>query len=52
VDDDLLRKNPCLTRSVRAVKPRRAKATAKELPLTWAETEKIRLELPNRFKAI
>jgi site-specific recombinase XerC len=52
VDDDLIRKNPCLTRSVKAVKPRRAKAASTELPLTWEQTEKIQTELPDCFKAI
>ncbi|WP_330457470.1 site-specific integrase [Streptomyces sp. NBC_00820] len=52
VDDDLIRKNPCLTRSVKAVKPRRAKMTAKDLPLTWQQTEEIRTALPDRFKAM
>ncbi|MEU4948041.1 tyrosine-type recombinase/integrase [Streptomyces lavendulae] len=52
VDDELIRKNPCLNRSVQAVKPKRGSTAAKELALKWVDTEKIRTELPDRYKAI
>lgn len=52
VDDELIRKNPCRAFSVKQQKPRRAKPAAKELPLTWIQTDKIRVELPDRWKAI
>lgn len=51
VDGDLVRKNPCLSTTVKRVKPKRSKPTAKGLPLTWEQTDKIRVELPDRFKA-
>ncbi|MFE2305055.1 tyrosine-type recombinase/integrase [Streptomyces sp. NPDC059411] len=52
VDDELIRKNPCLNRSVQAVKPRRGSTNVKELALTWIDTEKIRTELPERYKPL
>ncbi|MFI5638283.1 tyrosine-type recombinase/integrase [Streptomyces goshikiensis] len=52
VDDELMRKNPCLLKAVVAVKPTRNKSTPKELALTWEHTEKIRLELPERYQAL
>ncbi|MCJ0868130.1 tyrosine-type recombinase/integrase [Streptomyces sp. AP-93] len=52
VDDDLIRKNPCRAFTVKQQKPRRSKPTAKELPITWEQSDKIRVELADRWKAI
>ncbi|MGW3371737.1 tyrosine-type recombinase/integrase [Streptomyces hydrogenans] len=52
VDDDRIRKNPCLARSVQAVRPKRGSTSAKELTINWNESEKVRAELPERYKAL
>ncbi|MFF2191681.1 tyrosine-type recombinase/integrase [Streptomyces sp. NPDC058157] len=52
VDDELIRKNPLLSRSVQAVRPKRGSTTAKELTVTWNDSEKIRAELPDRYKTL
>ncbi|MFI8928232.1 tyrosine-type recombinase/integrase [Streptomyces sp. NPDC053474] len=51
VDDDLLRKNPCRSRTVQNKKPKRSKPTPKDLAIDWDQSEKIRIELPDRYKA-
>lgn len=51
VDDDLIAKNPCETRSAQRMRPRRAKKAAREVPLTWEQTEEMRLHLPERYRA-
>ncbi|MFE7835959.1 tyrosine-type recombinase/integrase [Streptomyces sp. NPDC057474] len=52
VDDSLIPKNPCLAKSVQDAKPKRGDGGRAELTLTWADTEKIRAELPDRYKAL
>ncbi|MFE3861110.1 tyrosine-type recombinase/integrase [Streptomyces goshikiensis] len=52
VDDELIRKNPCLLKSVQQVKPKRGSTSPKELAITWADSEKIRAELPDRYEAL
>ncbi|MFI1741482.1 tyrosine-type recombinase/integrase [Streptomyces sioyaensis] len=51
VDDDLIPRNPCETGSVKRVKPRRSKKSAKEVPLTWEQTDDLRKHLPDRYQA-
>ncbi|NEB76424.1 tyrosine-type recombinase/integrase [Streptomyces sp. SID14478] len=51
VDDDLIAKNPCETGSVRRVKPRRSKKAAKDVPLSWEQTDALRPHLPERYQA-
>ncbi|UJB41662.1 tyrosine-type recombinase/integrase [Streptomyces sp. A1-5] len=51
VDDDLIPKNPCETGSVKRVKPRRSKKSAKEVPLPWEQTNDLRKHLPDRYQA-
>lgn len=52
MDDELIRKNPCLLKSVQQVKPKRGSTSPKELAITWADSEKIRTELPDRYEAL
>lgn len=52
VDDDLILKNPCASRSVQRVKPRRQRKPSKELPINWEDSEAIKEHLPDRYKAI
>ncbi|MER6443984.1 tyrosine-type recombinase/integrase [Streptomyces venezuelae] len=52
VDDELIRKNPFLLKSVQQVKPKRGSTSPKELAITWADSEKIRTELPERYAAL
>ncbi|MFC9296924.1 tyrosine-type recombinase/integrase [Streptomyces sp. NPDC057011] len=52
VDAKLIPSNPVRTFSVKQAKPHRSKTAAKGLPLTWEQTEKIRIELPDPYKAI
>ncbi|MEV0039036.1 tyrosine-type recombinase/integrase [Streptomyces sp. NPDC050804] len=52
VDDEIIRKNPCHLRAVQAVKPKRGGSGPKELALKWDDTDKIRVELPERYKAL
>nr|WP_237539292.1 tyrosine-type recombinase/integrase [Streptomyces sp. SID4951] len=51
VDDDLIPKNPCETGSVKRVKPRRSKKSAKDAPLSWEQTDDLRKHLPGRYQA-
>ncbi|GGU53475.1 hypothetical protein GCM10010211_17760 [Streptomyces albospinus] len=51
VDDDLIAKNPCETGSVKRVKPRRSKKAAKDVPLSWEQTDAVREHLPDRYQA-
>lgn len=51
VDDDLIPKNPCETGSVKRVKPRRSKKSAKDVPLSWEQTDELRKHLPDRYQA-
>lgn len=51
VDDDLILKNPCASRSVQRVKPRRQRKPGKELPIDWEDSEGIKDNLPARYKA-
>lgn len=51
VDDDLIAKNPCETGSLKRVKPRRSKKAAKDVPLSWEQTDTLRLHLPARYQA-
>lgn len=41
VDDDLIPRNPCETGSVKRAKPRRSKKSAKDVPLSWEQTETL-----------
>ncbi|MFI5526992.1 tyrosine-type recombinase/integrase [Kitasatospora sp. NPDC051853] len=50
VDDDLIAKNPCASRSVQRVKPRRQRKAAKDLPIDWEASEGIKENLPDRYK--
>ncbi|MEV7925451.1 tyrosine-type recombinase/integrase [Kitasatospora sp. NPDC088779] len=50
VDDGLILKNPCASRSVQRVKPRRQRKTPKELPVDWEDSEGIKQNLPDRYK--
>ncbi|MFD3793318.1 hypothetical protein ABZ326_06085 [Streptomyces californicus] len=52
VDDSLIPKNPCMTKSVQDVKPRRGGGGRAELTLSWEDTKKIRAEPPDRYKAL
>ncbi|PVC79355.1 site-specific integrase [Streptomyces sp. CS131] len=52
VDDSLIPKNPCLAKSVQDAKPKRGDGGRAELTLSWEDTEKIRAELPDRYKAL
>ncbi|UQA95882.1 tyrosine-type recombinase/integrase [Streptomyces halobius] len=51
VDDDLIPKNPCETGSVKRVKPRRSKKAAKDVPLSWEQTDALRPHLPECYQA-
>ncbi|MGW8887369.1 tyrosine-type recombinase/integrase [Streptomyces sp. NPDC055749] len=51
VDDDLIPKNPCETGSVKRVKHRRSKKSAKDVPLSWEQTDGLRRHLPDRYQA-
>ncbi|MFI6701975.1 tyrosine-type recombinase/integrase [Streptomyces sp. NPDC050509] len=51
VDDNLIAKNPCDTGSVKRVKPRRSKKAAKDVPLSWEQTDALRPHLPERYQA-
>ncbi|MFD8569585.1 tyrosine-type recombinase/integrase [Streptomyces sp. NPDC059639] len=51
VDDDLIAKNSCDTGSVKRVKPRRSKKAAKDVPLSWEQTDALRPHLPERYQA-
>lgn len=52
VDDGRIHKNPCLAKSVQDIKPKRGDGGRAELTLTWDDTDKIRTELPERYKAL
>lgn len=51
LDDGLILKNPCAARSVQRVKPRRQRKASKELPVDWEDSEGIKQNLPDRYKA-
>lgn len=51
VDDDLIPKNPCETGSVKRVKPRRSKKSAKDVPFSWEQADDLRKHLPDRYQA-
>ncbi|EGJ77878.1 putative phage integrase family protein [Streptomyces sp. Tu6071] len=51
VDDDLIAKNPCETGSVKRVKPRRSKKAAKDVPLSWEQTDALQAHLPKPYQA-
>jgi integrase len=52
VDDDLIPRNPCETGSVKRAKPRRSKKSAKDVPLSWEQTETLQQHLPGRYQAM
>ncbi|NEA59558.1 tyrosine-type recombinase/integrase [Streptomyces sp. SID13666] len=52
VDDEMIPKNPCETGSVKRVKPRRSKKAAKDVPLTWEQTDLLQKHLLERYQAV
>ncbi|MFE4209211.1 hypothetical protein ACFRSX_18000 [Streptomyces goshikiensis] len=52
VDDDPIPKNPCETGSVKRVKPWRSKKSAKDVALSWEQTDELRAHLPDRYQAM
>ncbi|MEZ0096010.1 tyrosine-type recombinase/integrase [Streptacidiphilus sp. EB129] len=51
VDDELIRRNPCDSRTVKRVKPRRQKKPPKDLTVDWEDSEGIKQNLPGRYQA-
>ncbi|MFF6956204.1 tyrosine-type recombinase/integrase [Streptomyces sp. NPDC008317] len=51
VDDEVVRKNPCDSRSVQRVKPRRQIRGSKDLAVDWNDSEGIKIHLPDPYKA-
>jgi integrase len=51
VEDDIIDRNPCRARSVREAKPKRSRKTGTLVPITAEQSDAIRTQLPERYRA-
>src|SRR5579883_277961 len=52
VEDEVIGKNPCRSRTVKDVKPKRGKKSATDVPISAAQSDALRENLPDRYKAV